>query len=431
LRWLNFLKRINLLYLVDVKSCLGLKSEVFFMLRSFVLLVLLCGANPLKAQLFVNTNIFLNDVSVSVNNGGLINGVVVAEGGSFKNEGQIHLNGNWENLNPTPLSAFTVDSGLVDFNGAEQYVLGTPTNFHDVDLNGSKTKFLATNAQVSGTLSLNERHLATQSNTLRVTNSSSAAITSTIPDGSISCTPGSGWVEWSMVDDSYFLPLSAGEGIGYRPLTIRPTEAGNHDFKTRLVYKNPSSDGFDIKALGSGEKELCGINPHFYHELSRVSGGGTIDLGLNYFEDSDGLYNTVAHWNASLWEENNASHIKASNALGLNETNLTSASYGDLQFQQYALAGEGCEVYIPNVFSPNGDGNNDLFYVRGKELETLDLIIYDRWGEKVYQSNDFDAPWDGTFRQQPMAPAVFVYKAVVGFIGGGSKVFNGNVTLLR
>lgn len=95
-------------------------------------------------------------------------------------------------------------------------------------------------------------------------------------------------------------------------------------------------------------------------------------------------------------------------------------------------------VFIPNSFSPNGDGINDLFSVYGNAqvLEIRRLAVYDRWGNALYQETNIppNAPsrgWDGSFRGRPMDPGVFVYVAEVVFQGGRTRIYKGDVTLVR
>lgn len=97
------------------------------------------------------------------------------------------------------------------------------------------------------------------------------------------------------------------------------------------------------------------------------------------------------------------------------------------------------DVYIPNVFSPNGDGNNDFFtvYADTKGVTKIhSLQVYSRWGELLWERFDFEPNnptigWDGKFRGQDMNPAVFVYQAVVEFIDGHRELFKGDVTIER
>ncbi|MBI4649385.1 MAG: gliding motility-associated C-terminal domain-containing protein, partial [Bacteroidia bacterium] len=88
-------------------------------------------------------------------------------------------------------------------------------------------------------------------------------------------------------------------------------------------------------------------------------------------------------------------------------------------------------IFIPDIFSPNGDGNNDMLYVRGKKIQTIRFAVYDRWGEKVFETTDIDTGWDGTYRGKPMNPAVFVYYVTGKFENGDEIKISGNVALVR
>ncbi len=96
-------------------------------------------------------------------------------------------------------------------------------------------------------------------------------------------------------------------------------------------------------------------------------------------------------------------------------------------------------IYVPNAFSPNGDGYNDRFYPFAKPgvvREVRAFLVFDRWGEAVYryehfQPNDPAAGWDGTHRGQPMDPQVLVWYAEVELVDGRVVVLKGDVTLVR
>jgi gliding motility-associated-like protein len=90
------------------------------------------------------------------------------------------------------------------------------------------------------------------------------------------------------------------------------------------------------------------------------------------------------------------------------------------------------EVEIPNLFSPNGDGANDLFEIRYQGLQnTYSLNIYNRWGQLVYTTNDLSQKWDGTFRGENVMPGVYVYYFRAICPNGKSVLYKGNVTLVR
>jgi gliding motility-associated-like protein len=88
-------------------------------------------------------------------------------------------------------------------------------------------------------------------------------------------------------------------------------------------------------------------------------------------------------------------------------------------------------LFIPNSFTPNGDGNNDLFQIFGEDIKVVDLKIFNRWGELVYQCNNQFAGWDGTYKAQLQLPQVFTYTAVVTFLDDKKAEKNGTVTLVR
>ena len=88
-------------------------------------------------------------------------------------------------------------------------------------------------------------------------------------------------------------------------------------------------------------------------------------------------------------------------------------------------------IYLPNIFSLNGDGINDVLLVRGQGIASLDLKIYDRWGELVFESTDINSGWDGTFRGKKLDNAVFVYYLSADFLSGEHISQKGNVTLAK
>ncbi len=96
------------------------------------------------------------------------------------------------------------------------------------------------------------------------------------------------------------------------------------------------------------------------------------------------------------------------------------------------------QVFIPNTFTPNGDGVNDRFYISAHGVSLIvRLSVYNRWGELVFQSlnsqpNDAGAGWDGTYKGQVLAPDVFVYVAeVLCDLGQQPFSFKGDVSIVR
>ncbi len=89
-------------------------------------------------------------------------------------------------------------------------------------------------------------------------------------------------------------------------------------------------------------------------------------------------------------------------------------------------------VDVPNGFSPNGDGMNDVLYVRGFGVETMEFKVFNRWGELVFESDRLDLGWDGTYKSKAQEMEVYVYTLEARFLDGTETgIRKGNVTLLR
>lgn len=97
----------------------------------------------------------------------------------------------------------------------------------------------------------------------------------------------------------------------------------------------------------------------------------------------------------------------------------------------------GANVFIPNTFSPNGDGANDIFYPRGSGLFSIKTLrIFSRWGEVVYEKNNFmpndvSAGWNGTYKGQNLSPDVYVYMVDIVCDNSSILTLKGNVALIK
>jgi gliding motility-associated-like protein len=92
------------------------------------------------------------------------------------------------------------------------------------------------------------------------------------------------------------------------------------------------------------------------------------------------------------------------------------------------------DLFIPNVFTPNGDGANDLFRLFGNlpALKFVEMQIFNRTGEKVFESNDINFSWDGTYKGKALEPQVLVYTLYAVFLDNHSEeLFKGSITILR
>lgn len=88
-------------------------------------------------------------------------------------------------------------------------------------------------------------------------------------------------------------------------------------------------------------------------------------------------------------------------------------------------------VGVPSAFSPNGDGINDILFVRGYGLAAINLVVYNRYGEVVFETTDQNIGWDGTFKNRDENPGVFTWVLQYDFITGNKGMQKGNTTLIR
>jgi len=88
-------------------------------------------------------------------------------------------------------------------------------------------------------------------------------------------------------------------------------------------------------------------------------------------------------------------------------------------------------VGVPTAFSPNGDGINDVLFVRGFGLAAISLVVYNRYGEVVFETTNQNIGWDGTFKNREENPGVFTWVLQYDFVTGKKGMQKGNTTLIR
>ncbi len=88
-------------------------------------------------------------------------------------------------------------------------------------------------------------------------------------------------------------------------------------------------------------------------------------------------------------------------------------------------------IYVPNAFSPNDDGENDILYVRGEMIEDLQFSVYNRWGELVFNTTNINIGWNGVFQDKKVDPAVFVYYLKATCVNKEVFEKKGNITVVK
>jgi gliding motility-associated-like protein len=157
----------------------------------------------------------------------------------------------------------------------------------------------------------------------------------------------------------------------------------------------------------------------------------------------------IAYGSTTLLNASGGATYKWIPATGLNCSTCQSPIAGPLSTTTYCVAvtnSHACsdtacvtvqvdlicgEVFVPNFFSPNEDGENDQLCLYGKCIQKLYFAIYDRWGEKVFETTDPNHCWDGFYKGQKMNAAVFVYYLHADLISGQTITKKGNISLVR
>jgi gliding motility-associated-like protein len=163
-------------------------------------------------------------------------------------------------------------------------------------------------------------------------------------------------------------------------------------------------------------------------------GGGTIPLGdISVTDQSTGADHT-------LWLLNNkVISLLAGGQLPVSDTGgycirlIAQSSAGCTDTSTECITVYNNHFYMPNAFTPNGDGTNDYISLYGSRtgVQFMDIKIYDRWGEKVFESGDLDFQWDGRYRGRLEEPGVYVYELEIGYVNGSTIHDKGSITLIR
>jgi len=88
-------------------------------------------------------------------------------------------------------------------------------------------------------------------------------------------------------------------------------------------------------------------------------------------------------------------------------------------------------IYLPNSFTPNGNGVNDIFYAYGDDIVEFELYIFNRWGEQIFYTNDLTVGWDGTYKGKESPVETYIWKVNYKDATGSTGNLLGTVTLIR
>jgi len=193
------------------------------------------------------------------------------------------------------------------------------------------------------------------------------------------------------------------------------------------------------------------MEPTVFH-LDVTSNGCILDLEVrvdslalptvNLGEDIKTEWGSIVH----LFANSNATSFWYSPIEGLNCSTCPDPTVTATESSTYYLkvqGNNGCfnydtitiiydgAIYLPNTFTPDGDGVNDIFYAFGKDIVEFEMYIFNRWGEKLFYSNDMSIGWDGTVNGNLSQTGTYVWKVTYRDTVGNEGEIYGNVNLLK
>ncbi|RYD91129.1 MAG: T9SS type B sorting domain-containing protein [Sphingobacteriales bacterium] len=89
------------------------------------------------------------------------------------------------------------------------------------------------------------------------------------------------------------------------------------------------------------------------------------------------------------------------------------------------------DIFVPNYFTPNNDGRNDILYFYGSSVTALDFRIFNQWGEQVFASSDKGRGWDGSAGGKAQPVGVYMYVAKATLANGETRTLKGSINLIR
>jgi gliding motility-associated-like protein len=233
---------------------------------------------------------------------------------------------------------------------------------------------------------------------------------------------GTGTCSWNLGDGTTSTSCSpshcyTGQGTFNASLTLTDINGCvNTSTATVIVYPVPVADFY-----GSPQPTTI-LEPNI--QFTNASSGAVIILNSWNFGDPNNTTSTLAN-PAFIYQ-----------AVGSYPVSLVvSSDHGCIDsITKIIKIDDEYSLYVPNAFSPNGDGVNDMFFAKGEGIKDFKLYIFDRWGQQVFFSDDIYKGWDGRFQSKGteiVQEDVYVWKIECKTPKGEAKMLKGHVSLIK
>ncbi|MFK7908800.1 MAG: gliding motility-associated C-terminal domain-containing protein, partial [Chitinophagales bacterium] len=230
---------------------------------------------------------------------------------------------------------------------------------------------------------------------------------------------------WTFIDTESGEAIA--EHIGAEPFVMIFDSTGMYDVELLAVSNDPSiCDGSTSLSLTISDMAVETI------EDLMIGLGESVDIPA---EISATIGENIQYtWSASTDELlcENCEVLIASPLQNTNYSVIVTDEYGCTAATGVSVRVESNEqAMVPNAFSPNGDGVNDRFFVVGQNIAEIDFQIFNRFGERIFQTARLEDAWDGTYKNQKLDIGAYPYYVLVTYLSGEQDLLRGNVTLIR
>jgi len=396
-----------------------------------------------------------------VNNGdGIVvnSGAYLVIGGDYINhtatqDGFVDLDGNMfvykDFLNYSNNSVFVnieaVPDGLVLMPASQQQIIGgdQETGFENLHVQSGVKLLDVYNARVEGVFSL-QSIFELNENTLELSNSNTAALNYISGYLLAETDPiqGLGILRWHLNDQMgfYYIPFGSGQvnyndldlmfgvqtpavGNGYVDFSTYPTAPSNAPLPDNVTNLAPFTaeltiDRFWLIDAQQAQKPSASIE--FSYTQTDCNGIKENTLKAIRFNDDNSTWDD--------WGPDGQINVSAN-------TLLTSPVASTDLYKSWTLTGQTDEdfIFIPNTFSPNHDGENDVFYpiIGNEEVNEYVFRVFDRWGTEIFYSTAMNDGWDGFFKTAECPQDVYVYILEYRSVNGEKVRKYGHVNLIR
>ena len=251
-----------------------------------------------------------------------------------------------------------------------------------------------------------------------------------------------------LIDDVLLAPLNlelpqdtsicAGDTLILKPNTQFPATYKWQDGTTTPQYRITKGGIYSVTINYNINNLSCSTEQHFtVNMLPRYKPLKTVDTTICDEKNILLKVGTGRKDDTITWQDNSQKDTLRVEKTGLYTAQITNACGRYVEDYKVSFVNCAINIYVPNVFSPNGDTQNETFgpFIQSEfPIILYEFAIYNRWGSRVFSSTDKNATWDGNFNGQPLLPDVYVWTLKLKANVGGKIVLKeeaGDVNLLR